>query len=253
MFLRNNNLHIRRFEFKYLVPDRNLDKIRNSIWDFVEVDKYAKKINSNSYQVKSLYLDDFNYSSYFEKLAGIKYRRKLRIRAYQNSVTDNSRVFLEIKRKDDVIVFKDRIETTLAEIRKYIEGTRYDLLKKDSNVDSRARFFNAFRRAGLVNTTLISYKREAYFDRLNSSFRLTLDQDLSALKTCGIDFDSSGADSVVPGYAVVEAKFNRIMPYWFGMIIRSQNLERISASKYCISLERCGIVRRSNLPVPAWI
>jgi len=65
----------------------------------------------------------------------------------------------------------------------------------------------------------------------------------------------STCNAVLPGLAVVEAKFNRIMPAWFGMIIKSYNLNRVSFSKYCFSLESCGIVsasERSSFP-QTWI
>jgi|SRR3989344_439676 len=254
IILKNDNLHIRRFEFKYLIHERQLDSIRNSISNFVTSDPFASLSVENYYQVSSIYFDDLNLNSYFEKLAGLKLRKKLRIRVYGKNIGDKAKAFLEIKRKDDVIVFKDRVSVSLAEARKILEDSNYDLLPLGDNQKSSNSFISLFLRKRLFATVLVSYKREAYFDKLNSSFRVTLDQNLRAKKVYGLDFDLDGAHEVIPNYAIIEAKFNRIMPAWFGMIIKAKQLQRVPFSKYCFCLESCDIVLKNDLPKESiWI
>ena len=246
MLIKNINLHIRRFEFKYLVSERDLDKIRKSISNFVTLDPYAKLQKREYYQVSSLYLDDINLSSYYEKLAGLKYRKKFRIRVYDEFVKDDTRAYLEIKKRDETIIFKDRVALNVQTARDVLENGRYQDLPSLAENDNE--FVGQFLSKRLMPTVLLSYKREAYLDERNSNFRLTLDQDIHAKRAFGIDFDVENTNRISKGFAVVEAKFNHIMPAWFGMIIKLHNLSRVAFSKYCFSLESCGIVSKTELP-----
>jgi len=252
IILSNTNLHIRRFELKYLIHKRQLDNIRKSISHFVASDPFAS--GQNYYQVSSIYFDDLNLNSYFEKLAGLKLRRKLRIRTYDKNVSNKSKVFLEVKRKDELVVFKDRVSVSLSDAREILENSGYNLLPSGDDLKSSNSFISHFLRKRVSPVVLVSYKREAYFDKMNSSFRITLDQDLKAKKVFGLDFDLDNYCKVIPNYAVVEAKFNRVMPAWFGMIVKEKQLQRVAFSKYCFSLESCDIVWRNDLPVSSiWI
>lgn len=246
-FKKNLNPHIRRFEFKYLVAQRNLDKIRWAIGNFVEIDPSIGKLGDNFYPVTSLYFDDRQYSSYWEKMAGVKSRKKHRLRIYDVKAPVDLKVFMEIKKRNDAIVFKDRYLTNLKDLQLIFEEGRYDLLPEEEG-DVGSLFVHTVKRNGLEPTVLVSYRREAYFDRNNPNFRVTLDQDLRAARRLDFNFDTSDCKPVLGDYAVVEAKFNRVMPAWFGMIIKSYNLNRVSFSKYCFSLESCGMVNKSERP-----
>lgn len=255
MLIKNLNLHIRRFEFKYVVANDELDKIRRSISNFTVLDPYAEKGKDGTYQVTSLYFDDNNLSSYFEKLAGIKHRKKIRIRTYDSAPKANSPIFLEIKRRDEIIIFKDRCPIDLADL-KHLEGGSYDkLLSKNTDVVVAKKFIGDYLARRLKPIVMTSYKREAYLDRKNFSFRLTLDQQLAAKRATEIDLKSHDCSEIFSGYTILEAKFNRIMPSWFGMIVKKHNLERVSFSKYCFGLEACGIVPKTDLSKfePVWI
>ena len=122
-------------------------------------------------------------------------------------------------------------------------------VKKGSN-----DFLNQLFIRKLRPTVLVSYKREAYVDEKNSNFRLTFDRELKAQRAYGLDFNFISDEIITPGFTVLEAKFNRIMPAWFGMVIKAYNLSNVSFSKYCFSLESCGIVSRIELPsYSTWI
>lgn len=255
MFIRNSNLHIRRFEFKYLVREENLDKIRRSISNFVIPDPYAKNAKGGVYQVSSIYFDDYKVFSYFEKLDGIKGRKKFRIRTYESKISKTSKVYLEIKKRDEVVIFKDR---SLVPFDRFVSGLvrrNYNNLLRLGERDVTSQFIYYLMSKSLKPNVLISYKREAYLDERNHSFRITLDQGLCAKSTRELSFDRTGLVEILPGFTILEAKFNRIMPAWFGQVIRAHNLERVSFSKYCFSLEACGMVPRTDLSIlpQTWI
>lgn len=255
MLVKNPNLHIRRFELKYLVPDSDLDKIRHAISNFVIPDPNAKEARYGKYQVTSTYFDDLAYSAYLEKLAGIKIRKKFRIRSYSKKVSASSTIFLEIKRRDEAIIFKDRSPLKFDDIKRILNFGEYERLDSSGDVDVATQFISYIVRKRLRPTVMTSYLREAYLDAKNFSFRLTLDQNLSAKVEEEISLDNRESKEVLKDYAILEAKFNRIMPAWFGIIVKSFNLERIPFSKYCWALENCGIVHKSEISILAglWI
>ena len=240
----NPNLHIRRFEFKYLIDERDVDKIRRAVRNFVTYDQYVDK-KTGYYRATSLYLDDLEPSAYYEKLAGLKYRRKFRIRFYGEEAKNSTAAFFEIKKRDETIIFKDRFESDIKTVKAVLVDREYEYLF--DNEDGR-EFLAHLVKNKLEPNVLLSYKREAYFDEKSSNFRLTFDRNIIAKRVFGVDFDLNGSTEVYPGFVILEAKFNRIMPAWFGMIIKSFGLSYEAFSKYCFSVESCGIVTRIDLP-----
>lgn len=246
MLTRNPNLHIRRFEFKYLIYDSELDKIRRAISNYVVVDPNAKN-QSGKYQVTSVYFDDLDLSAYSEKLAGIKFRRKFRVRSYGEKVMDSDSVFLEIKKKDESIIFKDRSPLTYGHFKRILELGDYRLKDWCEDPQAASKFIGTMLANKLVPTVMTTYLREAYFDEKNLSFRITLDQNIAGKIVSEVTFDNKDAKDALKGYTILEAKFNRIMPAWFGTVVKSFGLEKISFSKYCRALEVCGKVQRSEM------
>lgn len=248
MFVRNSNLHIRRFEFKYMVDERDLDKIRKSISNFMVLDPNAAYNSSNFYSVSSLYFDTDNLASYWEKVDGLKIRRKYRIRTYDEKLGINSKVYLEIKKKNEAIIFKDRSLVPLRKVRKAIEYRSYEELASVGEIAVNDYFLGKLISMSMKPKLLTYYKREAYLDSKNSAFRLTLDFDIRAERKKSLDFTSFESIPVLRGGALIEAKFNRALPLWFSHLVKTHNLVRTSFSKYCAGIVACGMVPGIHLP-----
>ena len=86
-----------RLEYKFLVRKEYLNELRDALLPFLFFDEYAEKEIAKEYTCRSIYYDTSRMDDYYDKLAGIKIRKKLRIRGY-NKQNDESVVFLEIKR-----------------------------------------------------------------------------------------------------------------------------------------------------------
>ena len=77
-----DNQTLYRYEFKYLVNEKVSEQIKGNVIKFMNVDEFARKMNSNSYFVSSIYFeDDFN-TNFTEKIDGNKIRKKFRIRSF---------------------------------------------------------------------------------------------------------------------------------------------------------------------------
>lgn len=72
----------------------------------------------------NIYFDTKQYDLIRHSITKPFFKEKVRLRSY-NTPTQNSKVYLEIKRKYDKVVGKRRIETTLEEIQKYKENISF--------------------------------------------------------------------------------------------------------------------------------
>src|SRR5947207_15583680 len=104
-------LHFRRLELKYFLPDRWIRHLVEQISPFTEVDPYLVREGRGrtSYPVTSLYFDSYDLSSFLEKENGLLFRRKIRLRTYEQAFSRNAPCFIEIKRRLDSVVIKDRL------------------------------------------------------------------------------------------------------------------------------------------------
>lgn len=230
-------IHFHRYEMKYLFPSNVRDGIIPVLLQYMDFDDFGKSFPENAYPVLSLYFDTPGLSSYYEKINGLRSRKKLRIRFYSRNFSDNTPVFLEIKRKYDAVVVKDRLSLTHRECFDLIHSLK--IPKNFANARDES-FVNEFLwlklSSGMIPQNIVLYKRMAFVSKINPRFRVTLDDDIETHRADWIQDERNGV-RVSPGYTVLEVKFDSILPAWFHKILVSYNLERVAFSKYCNALE----------------
>lgn len=130
--------------------------------------------------MKSLYYDTDDYQFYREKIDGVKYRRKLRIRYYEKEkdLTEDDIVFVEIKQRIDRTTQKRRIPVTykdalaLCDERKLIE-----VEEKDRRV--RDEIYEMLWNYDLHPTCITSYFRHARVGgEFDPGLRITFDTNI---------------------------------------------------------------------------
>ncbi|MCB0805594.1 MAG: polyphosphate polymerase domain-containing protein [Bacteroidales bacterium] len=237
-----------RFEFKYIVAERYLDELRNSVRPFVEVDPFADAEEKNEYTVRSIYFDTPNFDYYYEKIDGIKNRKKLRIRGYDD-VEKNNTVFLEIKRKYDVPIKKYRAPVNFEDAqdifkKSAINGHVLNQLPIIEGYANSKRFFFQMYSRNLRPTVLVVYDREAYYSKFDRTVRLTFDKRLrgEAYPELKNLFNERNLRSALHGRFILEVKFNNHFPSWLHPVISRFNLKRQSASKYVITMDACNVI-----------
>jgi len=234
-------LHFSRFEFKYVLPARNVSELEKDMRYFLEFDPFVRDIEGHYYDVRSLYFDDPAYSAFYNKIEGTHTRAKFRIRTYTNEAQNDTAQFLEIKGRYNNLVFKHRTqigpEFHIGDdgedemIHKVVRATRQDKLGQ--------RFEYELFRKRIRPIALVIYKRRPYVSRFDPDFRLTLDSDLTAVRARGLFQPGSGpaGRDIMPGYTVVEVKFRRHIPSWFHRLIQAHELRSVSVSKICKAME----------------
>jgi len=229
-----------RFEFKYIVKNSLRNQLENELSPYLILDDFAEKLESKKYHVRSLYFDNKNYDCYHEKIDGLLNRRKFRIRTYSANKKIKSKIFLEIKGRYNNLVYKDR--TPLNDDVKKLNGTYInDYLIQQLHKSDNKKMFNDFLTDHYIKkiypVAIIHYDRRPYFSKLDFNFRITFDDNMQVSKSNALFPQFYEKKSFLPGYSIIEIKFETHIPSWFYAIIKFYNLKRISVSKICKGLE----------------
>lgn len=242
-------LRFQRQEYKYLLNKDQYRQVKDHlIKRGLVYDAYSKSQPQNNYYVSSLYLDTQDYQAYWEKQYGVFSRSKYRLRTYANKAQNNTPVFWEIKRKFGDFQTKDRFQLTFKKTQAMItSSSNLNLLQSNSpNKGLLTKYYTNWLKKNLKPSVLISYQREPFIDPFYPNFRLTFDYQIQSSPTNNL-FCQNRQAQVLPNQVIMEIKFTGLVPDYISHINQYFNFYRQSLSKYCLSLEACGIVAEENL------
>jgi len=225
-----------RFEMKYLITEGCARAIRDFALSYLEPDEHDNPAEGFEYAVHSLYLDSPSLALCRATMQGQKNRFKLRIRYYDDLA--DSPAYLEVKRRLNDVIFKQRCAVRKSGIARILAGhwpAPGDVL--DDTPRGRAalqQFLDLRTRIHAEGMVFVAYKREAYITPNSNAVRLTFDRRLH-----GALYDGSGmlhynGDRVFPevGGVVLELKFTDRFPVWMQHMACVFGLERRSVAKY---------------------
>lgn len=220
-----------RSEIKYLVPVEVLPALRARIAPFARLDPYASGQAQPCYTVRSIYFDTLNLRYYHEKVEGLKVRKKLRIRAY-NQPSDTAKVFLEIKHKVDARTRKERVAIPAHALQEV-------LCTPPSASPPAHHFCYALHHYALRPLLLVVYDREPYVGTMDLSLRITFDQHLRSYLYPGLEdlYREQALTPALPDHVILEVKFDGTFPFWLRGILGSWGLRQRALSKYVICLD----------------
>ena len=235
-----------RLEYKYLVPINLLAPIRSEVSNYMNHDPYAEIRPKKEYTVRSIYLDTADLLCYREKYEGYKIRNKYRIRVYNNWHEENL-AFLEIKRKNENFISKDRAKLYLKNLQTLLRtksAEEYLLKKSDgtSDLEEAKKFLFHYYSKQLLPSSLVVYEREAFMGKFGYDLRITFDKNLrgSLNPLFSEMFDEKKLRAAFPHEFILEIKFHETFPAWIPQLINKYHLQRISVSKYtnCIDINK---------------
>jgi hypothetical protein len=231
-----------RVEYKYLVPNESLSRLRGMIAPFVETDVHAVAYGERGYTVRSIYFDTCALDFYHQKLAGVKVRKKLRLRGYNGGHTS---------------IMKNRAPLEYAHLQNlFATGNveRYVLASQDfpRALEDARRFFFHFCRNALRPIALVVYEREAYHSKFDPSLRITFDKCLRSAIHPALDalFKEEEIRYLMPRHFILEVKHSGRFPSWLRSAVGTLGLRRQALSKYVIGIDRHGTLR-GNAKRPA--
>lgn len=226
-----------RYEFKYILNANLRKKIQSDVSKFMRVDEFASE--NKKYFVRSLYFDDDVSTEYYNKIDGMKVRRKFRLRTYGKEFSKEKPIFLELKGRYNQRTYKRRKIINIENLHKYENEEISKIIKDDEFKDNLGQnfLFEKIKR-NLKPKVITDYWRCPFISDYDRNFRVTFDDSLKIKKTPKLfNNNQSFLRSSLPGYSILEIKFDRRIPKWFHRIIQSYNLRKVSVSKFCIGME----------------
>lgn len=218
-----------RHELKFSISSKQAAILKKRLAMIMNID--ANSYNSDhTYLIRSLYFDDINSTAYYEKLDGVEYRKKYRIRIYNN---DDRFIRLEKKLKNNDLTSKQQ---TL------IDKRIYQLLinKEFDKIDSRGNklletFIIDCKIKGLIPSVIVEYKRLAYTYPI-CDVRITFDEEVkSGIYNYDLFDENLPLYSVInPDTVILEVKFNEVLPESLAIILGTIPSCRQAVSKFAI-------------------
>lgn len=213
----------KRIEKKYLLTPRQFGIISEAVLPNVVPDEFGRST------ILSLYLDTGDYRLIRNSVEAVNFKEKLRIRSYGIAAPE-SRVFLEVKRKYDDVVYKRRTGMSCAEVTEYLEK---GIAPKNSRIMSELDYtMNYYGRP--VPAALIACERQAFFFEDNPNLRITFDDNIRARVRDRLTLtDGSDGTPLLPeGTVLMEFKTDGTMPLWLARTLSENLIFPTSFSKY---------------------
>ena len=227
-----------RYEFKSPLPDYMTESILPTLLKYgMELDPSVQKHGNHFYTVNSLYFDSPLRDDYYDKGGGFINRKKIRIRVYEDILTQKTdEIWLEKKLKRDMHVAKKRICIPFEHYKELLKGSRAHMLALYKDSRYGAELLEDIIRQNMRPHVAVQYKRVPLIVPGSSDLRITLDSDIKACFSSDLCY-SPAMTWVYPGTTVIEVKFSTLIPSWLKSLITRCGLQRASFSKYTNSVE----------------
>lgn len=218
-----------RTEIKYLLTTKQKDSLLSLLSQYMDCDKFNK--NNKPYTICNLYLDTPADELIIRSLEKPIFKEKIRLRSY-GPVSLSDTVFLESKKKYNKVVNKRRSSCSLEAAYNYFstgalpicENSNLQVLKE---IDHTMKFYN------LKPKVFLSYDRFAFFEKNNSDFRVTIDQNIQTRRhNLDLQIPPSGTQLLEKDQWLLEAKAFKTFPLWFVQFLSEKNINCTSFSKY---------------------
>lgn len=231
----------RRQEYKYFVPVSRLEYLRERFLRYMEHDPFCRAAERHAYSVRSIYLDTAAYRFYFEKIHGLKVRKKIRVRCYGETGTDAS-AFMEIKHKLNLFSYKDRAEIPYDYVSDVVDDAAIGpslAASLNGHRPALEKFINHVVRLNLMPSVLVTYEREALVGVHEPDVRVTFDLNVRSLPQPDWRdmFREAHLRRVTDPWFILEIKFRNPLPFWMRQILRDYGLRRQAISKYCWGID----------------
>lgn len=218
-----------RYEIKYMLTDEQRTAFMEAAGEMLCRDKYGR------YTICNLYLDTDDFYFIEHSLDKPIYKEKLRIRSYGNA-SDESRIFFEIKKKFNKVVYKRRIVIPFSEAVEYLEN---DIKPPSLDGYSANQIFEEIdylmKKYKPEPKLYLAYDREAFYVDGHPSLRITLDKNIRGRwhgLTLKNDDNTELLDTGVENYSLMEIKCPGALPLELASILTRLKIYPVSFSKY---------------------
>jgi hypothetical protein len=212
----------KRYELKYMMTKKQQKAVLEAMLPYMRLDNFGHTT------IRNIYFDTDNYRLIRRSIEKPIYKEKLRIRSYKQA-SENDKVFVELKKKYDDVVYKRRESITLEEAQIWLgEGT---LFPTNTQIGKEIDYFFDYYET-LAPKVFLSYERDAYYSLDGSDFRVTFDENILAREEeLSLACDVWGEKLIDDNMVLMEIKTSGGYPLWMTQVLSQQKIYKISFSK----------------------
>lgn len=221
------NMRFKRYELKFIIESTQREALLKAMEGHLALDSFGHS------EIRNIYYDTDSWRLIRRSIEKPWYKEKLRVRSYGQS-TDDSPVFIELKKKYEKVVYKRRLSLPYL---KAMDGLCSDnvlnVAESDRQVALEIENFKSFYGPSLHPAMLLSYEREAFYPIDGVDFRLTIDENL-LWRVGEIDLRApiGGQFILPPEQMILELKTPGGLPIWVTRFLSAQRIYKTSFSKY---------------------
>lgn len=210
-----------RVEKKYKMTREQYEAFVSRISDRTKPEKYGV------HTIRNIYFDTDDFELIRTSIEKPKYKEKFRVRGY-GDITDDSPIYLEIKKKYNGIVYKRRISLSYKEAKSYLDDgippENSDQIFKE--IDYFLKFYKPKQKLYLA------YDRIAYIGKDEPSLRITIDQNIrSRYHNLNLS-DDTNCTYLDRDLYLMEIKVPAAYPLWLSDLLCELQIYPTSFSKY---------------------
>jgi SPX domain protein involved in polyphosphate accumulation len=212
-----------RYEMKYLLSETKYTSVRLLLQNKLNIDNFGKTTICN------IYFDTPNHLLIRNSLEKPIYKEKLRLRSY-GTPTEQDKVFVELKKKYDGIVYKRRVKMELTTAQHYLYDA--EVIREPSQITKEIDWFLRFYK-DIKPSMYISYNRIAMYGVEDPELRVTFDSNLLWREDdLWLGSGTWGSPLFREKERLMEIKIPGSMPLWLSHILDELEIYPTSFSKY---------------------
>ena len=211
-----------RIEKKYFLTPEQQDAMIRAFRGHMVSDAYGR------YSLCNIYYDTPDWRLIRASIEKPVYKEKLRVRSY-GVPAGNGKVFVELKKKYEGVVYKRRIVLPACDAPAFLRGEAVPV--NDSQVGSEIQWFQRFYHA--EPRVYIGYDRIAFAGVEDPNLRITFDTNLRWRDT-QLDLRAGNHGSLLLPWqqVLMEVKIPGACPLWLARLLTELRLYPVSFSKY---------------------
>ena len=219
-----------RHEYKYLISRADAELLKRRLPHIMERDPHAGE--TGQYTIRSLYFDDFAGTAFYDKVDGVNYRAKYRIRFYNYDI---SHMKLEKKEKLGNLTRKTAQTITKADARALEKGRTTPC--PDTQTGLIAELQREMASTGLRPRVIVDYDRTPFICR-DGNTRITVDENIRTKPYSAKLYASPEAMIPVlePDQVVLEVKFDDFLPGYLADALADIPRTAMAISKFALCM-----------------
>ena len=213
----------KRYELKYKITREQKERLLKVMAEYMELDSYGRTT------IQNIYYDTPDFRLIRTSLEKPMYKEKLRVRSYGRA-GENGKVFVELKKKFDHVVYKRRLSMENRKAESWLSGE--SSCDVNTQISKEIDYFVS-SYPGLKPAVFLSYEREAYFMKDGSDFRVTFDDNIIGRQVhLSLEEDAWGTPILDDDEIIMELKISAGMPMWMARFLSDEKIYKTSFSKY---------------------